>query len=257
MAIKRYGIVHDGFMPREIVLLQALSCSWGKCTFCDYCADNNPKSDEAAKLNAKVLQQVTGKYGVLQVIDSASWVNLPATTHAYITSVCAKTGITKVILEGHWNDRDTINFYRNFYSNAGITLKFIVGAESLSPARRIRLNKGMDDSSTADFVWSQDLKEHFEAINLLYGDTYSMSAEQFSVEIERCADMFEWVNVSIFTNNPRAKKNGIVRKPFLVQSFYERVLPRLTEIAPKENVFVFDYADSRAPHNLGGVGEEE
>ena len=38
---------------REIVLLKAFPCVWGKCSFCDYILDNSNFEDEINKLNLK------------------------------------------------------------------------------------------------------------------------------------------------------------------------------------------------------------
>ena len=54
---------------REIVLLKAFPCVWGKCSFCDYILDNSNFEDEINKLNFEVLENITGKYKVLEVIN--------------------------------------------------------------------------------------------------------------------------------------------------------------------------------------------
>ena len=45
---------------REIVLLKAFPCVWGKCSFCDYILDNSTNEDEINKLNFEVLENITG-----------------------------------------------------------------------------------------------------------------------------------------------------------------------------------------------------
>ena len=65
---------------REIVLLKAKPCAWGKCRFCDYIDDNSKNIPEMVKLNREVLSNVTGEFEVLEVIDSASCFELPAET---------------------------------------------------------------------------------------------------------------------------------------------------------------------------------
>ena len=65
---------------REIVLLKAFPCVWGKCSFCDYILDNSTNEDEINKLNFEVLENITGKYKVLEVINSGSCFELPKAT---------------------------------------------------------------------------------------------------------------------------------------------------------------------------------
>ncbi len=52
----------------------------GKMFFCDYIDDNSNLEEEMNKLNLKVLKNVTGKYGVLEVINSGSCFELPKDT---------------------------------------------------------------------------------------------------------------------------------------------------------------------------------
>lgn len=72
--MERYNrITNKNF--REIVLLKAKPCAWGKCRFCDYIDDNSENIPEMVRLNREVLSHVTGEFGVLEVIDSASALN--------------------------------------------------------------------------------------------------------------------------------------------------------------------------------------
>ena len=64
---------------REIVLLKAFPCKWGKCSFCDYILDNSNDEEEINKLNFEVLENITGKYKVLEVINSGSCFEIPIT----------------------------------------------------------------------------------------------------------------------------------------------------------------------------------
>ena len=87
---------------REIVLLKAKPCAWGKCRFCDYIDDNSKNIPEMVRLNREVLSNVTGEFGVLEVIDSASCFDLPEETLRDIKKVIEKCGIKKLFFESHW-----------------------------------------------------------------------------------------------------------------------------------------------------------
>ena len=60
--MERYNVIREK-NPREIVLLKARPCAWGKCTFCDYIDDNSRDEAEMLALNSKVLSRVTGELG--------------------------------------------------------------------------------------------------------------------------------------------------------------------------------------------------
>ena len=79
----RYSVIHTK-LPREFVLLQGTGCRWRKCTFCDYHED---VSERPFEVNRPVLQQVTGVYGVLDVINSGSAYELDEETLQLIHQV--------------------------------------------------------------------------------------------------------------------------------------------------------------------------
>ena len=81
--MQRYSLIHEK-MPREFVLLQSKGCKWGKCTFCDYHLDRNSSPFETNRL---VLSKVTGVYGVLDVINSGSAIELDSQTIDLINKV--------------------------------------------------------------------------------------------------------------------------------------------------------------------------
>ena len=86
---------------REIVLLRAFPCAWGKCTFCDYIADNGKNEAEMVRQNREVLSNVTGEFQVLEAINSGSCFELPKETLADIRNVVKDKGIERLIFESH------------------------------------------------------------------------------------------------------------------------------------------------------------
>ena len=78
----RYALISTQ-MPREFVLLQGTGCRWRKCTFCDYHED---VSERPFEVNEPVLRQVTGQYGVLDVINSGSAMELDEETIVIVSA---------------------------------------------------------------------------------------------------------------------------------------------------------------------------
>ena len=64
----RYSKIFEKF-PREFILLQGSGCFWKKCKFCDYFED---VSEDPFELNSKVIEKITGEFGILDVINSGS-----------------------------------------------------------------------------------------------------------------------------------------------------------------------------------------
>ena len=83
--MERYSLIHDKF-PREFVLLQGTGCRWKKCAYCDYFHD---VSENPYELNSKELEKVTGHYGVLDVINSGSAMELDKDTITLIKHIVA------------------------------------------------------------------------------------------------------------------------------------------------------------------------
>lgn len=84
---------------REICLLKAFPCRWGKCTFCDYIEDNSKDEEEMILLNREVLQKVTGEFGVLEVINSGSCFELPEQTLDDLSFLIREKKIKKLFLK--------------------------------------------------------------------------------------------------------------------------------------------------------------
>lgn len=83
---------------REIVLLKAYPCVWGKCRFCDYIDDNSRDKEGMLALNREVLSHVTGEFGVLEVINSGSCFELPKETLEDIRNIVREKNIRKLFL---------------------------------------------------------------------------------------------------------------------------------------------------------------
>ena len=86
---------------REICLLRAFPCAWGKCAFCDYIEDNGRDEAAMVQLNRSVLKQVTGEFGVLEVINSGSCFELPEQTLADISTLIKEKHLKKLFFEAH------------------------------------------------------------------------------------------------------------------------------------------------------------
>ena len=118
--MERYSIIRDK-MPREFVLLQGTGCRWRRCEFCDYHLD---VSDDPFEVNRQVLEQVTGEYGVLDVINSGSAFELDDRTIELLRRIIVDKKIHTLWCEMHWMYRNRLeefgeqitHFARDFYS---------------------------------------------------------------------------------------------------------------------------------------------
>ena len=94
--LERYARI-ETVMPREFLLLQGRGCVWKKCTFCDYHTDT---SGDPFSVNRPVLERVTGAFGVLDIINSGSAMELDEQTLALIRQTPDSTGPTGCTIKG-------------------------------------------------------------------------------------------------------------------------------------------------------------
>ena len=106
--MERYSIIRDK-MPREFVLLQGTGCRWRRCEFCDYHSD---VSDDPFEVNRAVLEQVTGEYGVLDVINSGSAFELDDRTIEMLRRIIVEKKIHTLWCEMHWMYRNRLEEFR-------------------------------------------------------------------------------------------------------------------------------------------------
>lgn len=187
----RYNII-TGKNKREIVLLKAFPCVWGKCTFCDYIEDNSTNSSEINDINKMVLKEIKGVYGVLEVINSGSCFELPNETLESIRKVVREKNIKKMFLESHWCYRNRLQEMRDFF---GIEIVFKIGVESFdNNFRNLVLNKN------ARFKDYNEVRKYFSSVCLMIG-IKGQSKEMIKKDIDIVLNHFDYGTVNIFTEN--------------------------------------------------------
>ena len=201
--MERYNrITNKNF--REIVLLKAKPCAWGKCRFCDYIDDNSENIPEMVRLNREVLSHVTGEFGVLEVIDSASCFELPEETLQDIKKVVDEKKIKKLFFESHWMYRKRLNEMREFF---GIPIVYKIGIETFDyDFREKTLNKH------ADFRTPEEVAALFDSICLMVG-IQGQTKEMIRNDISVLKKYFRHGTVNVYNNNttPIKRDEELVR----------------------------------------------
>ena len=209
----RYALIHTK-MPREFVLLQGAGCKWKKCTFCDYHED---VSEHPFTMNEPVLRQVTGQYGVLDVINSGSAMELDSETIAFIKEVVKEKNIHTLWFEAHYMYRKKLaDFARQF---APVQVKFRCGVETFDADLRDAWKKGIPSSVTPE-----DVAKYFQGVCLLCC-TQGESKEHIMKDIEIAQTHFEYFSVNVFCNNSTQVKQD----KELAQWFAREVYPKIKD----------------------------
>jgi hypothetical protein len=192
--MKRYARITRK-IPREIVLLRSLPCVWGRCTFCDYIGDNTTDQVEIQRVADEELAKVTGEFGRLEVIDSASILELPELVRAQIRDLIAARGIAEFICESHWGYRDRFDETRAFF---GVPTRIKVGVETFDHRLRNEvLGKGMY------FDRPEEVARHTETICLLVGFR-GQTRTTIRRDIDILLKHFEYGCVNLLTRNTRS-----------------------------------------------------
>ena len=191
---------------REIVLLKAFPCAWGKCSFCDYTDDNSKDERAMIALNSEILSRVTGEFGVLEVINSGSCFELPTQTLEQIRTIIREKQIRLLYFESHWMYRKKLQEMKDYM---GIPILFKIGVESFDYNFREKiLNKH------ADFHTPQEVAEYFDSPCIMVG-IKGQTKEMIAQDIQYMKQYFKRGTVNVCTNNT----TNIRRDDELVQWF--------------------------------------
>lgn len=211
--MKRYALIHT-VLPREFVLLKGTGCRWKRCSFCDYHGD---VSYDPFAVNREVLAQVQGVYGVLDVINSGSAMELDAQTVAMIREVVKEKKIHTLWFEAHYMYKNQLAKFAEQFE--GIQVKFRCGVESFDGQLRNRWQKGIAASVMVD-----DVAKYFQGVCLLCC-TEGDSKERILRDIALAEQYFEYASVNVFCENTTAVK----RDDELAKWFVRNVYPTLKQ----------------------------
>lgn len=194
MNMERYSIIREK-NPREIVLLRGRGCRWRRCRFCDYHLDFSKDDDANLALNRSVLSSVTGLYGALEAINSGSFSDLDGDSINAVLDACQSKGISRLHIECHWRDRDTLPAIRSKFNRAGVRVKVKTGVETFDEILRDDvLLKGMEHAPP------EDIAAYADEVCLLFGLTGQTELTMRS-DIETGLRFFERICVNLMTEN--------------------------------------------------------
>lgn len=211
--MERYSIIYEK-NPREIVLLRGHGCIYKKCTFCDYHLDKCESEKENYLLNKTVLQNVTGRFGDLEVINSGSVFELDSATIAEIKRICQSKGIHTLHFESHYLYKNKIPQLRRDFEP--FRLKMKLGLETFDyDLRENVLHKGIQEHSPSVIA------ENFDEANLLFGIT-GQSLASMQRDIELGLNYFERICINIMCKNTTA----VQPDKDVINTFLQQLYPK-------------------------------
>lgn len=193
--------------------MRGSGCVYKKCTFCDYYTDSCKNPQENYLLNKAVLEQVTGQYGDLEVINSGSVFELDEKTLDLIKTICRKKEISIIHFESHYLYRNRIPALRENFSE--FELKIKLGLETFDyNFRESVLHKGINEKNPSIIA------ENFNEANFLFG-LKGQSIDSMKCDIELGLENFERICLNIMCENT----TEVSPDKAVVKSFIEQLYP--------------------------------
>lgn len=211
--MERYSIIREK-SPREIVLLKAKPCKWGKCSFCDYILDNSIDEEDINRINDDVLENITGEYKRLEVIDSASVFELTEHTKESIKKVIHDKKIEEVFFEAHYMYKNRLQEIRDYFD---IPIIFKTGIETFNDEfRNDVLKKGVH------FKDYREVEKYFDSPCIMVG-IKGQTKEMIDYDMEIIKNHFKKATINIYQDNgTKIKRDEDLVKWFLNKYSYLR-----------------------------------
>lgn len=184
-----------GKHQREIVLLKSFPCKYGKCSFCNYIEDNSLNEEEIDRVNFEVLKEITGEYGVLEVINSGSVFELTPKTLAEIKRIVIEKNIKTLYFEIYYGYIKRLKEIRDYFK--GIEIRFRMGLETFDNEYRI---KGYNKNFSLNEEQLLEIGKEVYSVCLLIC-TKGQSKEMIKRDIELGLKYFKAITINIFIDN--------------------------------------------------------
>ncbi len=209
-------------MPREAILIQGMGCIWKKCTFCDYYLD---VSKHPFEVNSEAINSITGKFGILDVSNSGSAMEIDNKTLSLLAQKVKEKKIHTIWFEARWNYRFLLDKFRENFPESRV--KFRIGIETFNPDLREKWQKGVPKD-----ILPEDIAKYYNGVSLIVG-LKEQNIDNVCKDIEIANKYFEYFSLNIFTPNTTSQKPN----EEVINAFIEKVLPSV-ENNPKIDILL-------------------
>lgn len=230
----RYNKI-TGKHQREIVLLKSFPCRYGKCSFCNYIEDNSTDEEEIDSVNLQVLKEVTGEYGVLEVINSGSVFELTQNTMAEIKKIVTEKNIKTLYFEIYYGYIKRLDEIKKYFE--GVEIRFRMGMETFDNDFRINVyNKNFSvDEKVLEYM-----SEKLYSVCLLVC-TQGQTKEMIDRDIEMGLKYFKAVTINVFIDNgTKVKRDSELVRWFADKYSYLMNDDRVELLIDNKNLGVFE-----------------
>ncbi|MEG2587710.1 MAG: radical SAM protein [Cetobacterium sp.] len=220
---------------REIVLLKSFPCKYGKCKFCNYIEDNSTDELEIDKVNLETLQEVTGEFGALEVINSGSVFELPIKTLERIREVVYNKNIKLLYFEIYYGYKNRLDEIREFFK--GVDIRFRMGMETFD--NNFRINS-YGKNFKIDTPEIEELSKKLYSVCLLIC-VKGQTKEMIKKDIELGLKYFKSITVNIFINNGTEVERDEELVKWFVENYNQlQENPRVELLIDNKDLGVFE-----------------
>ncbi|MGL4307672.1 radical SAM protein [Cetobacterium sp. SF1] len=231
----RYGKIEDKNNRREIVLLKSFPCKYGKCKFCNYIEDNSTDVAEIERVNFETLENVTGDFGALEVINSGSVFELPDSTLEKIKEVVYRKNIKTLYFEIYYGYKKRVQEIIDMFP--GIEIRFRMGMETFDNDFRIN---SYGKNFTVGEKEIKELSEILYSVCLLIC-VQGQTKEMIEKDIEMGLKYFKSITINIFIDNgTEVKQDRELVKWFVEKYGYLTEDPRVELLIDNKDLGVFE-----------------
>jgi uncharacterized Fe-S cluster-containing MiaB family protein len=158
---------------------------------------------------------VTGVYGVLDIINSGSAMELDEETIGEIQRVVKEKHIHTLWFEAHYMYRHKLAKFAERFE--GVEVKFRCGIESFDGALREQWKKGVAADVTAE-----DVAKYFQGVCLLCC-TDGDSKDRILKDIALAQEHFEYASVNVFCENTTSLQRDEELANWFVEEVYQKL----------------------------------
>lgn len=230
----RYNKIQDKHR-REIVLLKSFPCGYGKCSFCNYIEDNSLDEEEIDRVNKETIKNITGEYGVLEVINSGSVFELTKNTMKMIQRIVVEKNIKVIYFEIYYGYIKRLDEIRKLFP--GVEVRIRMGLETFDDDFRIN-------------SYNKNFRLNSEVLELLSKELYSVclllctqgqSKEMITKDIELGLKYFKNITLNIFIDNGTiVKRDNDLVKWFIEKYSYLQDDDRVELLIDNKDLGVFE-----------------
>ncbi|MGL5542786.1 MAG: radical SAM protein [Fusobacteriaceae bacterium] len=230
----RYSKIDMG-NRREIVLLKSYPCAYGKCSFCNYIEDNTLDEELMENVNFETLDEVTGEYSSLEVINSGSVFELPRTTMEKIRETVKLKGIKTLYFEIYYGYHKRLDEITSLFP--GVEIRFRMGLETFDNDFRVGVYNKNFRLEERELL---ELGEKLFSVCLMIC-TQGQTREMIQKDIELGLKYFRSITVNIFIDNGTpVKRDQELVKWFVENYSYLREDSRVELLIDNKDLGVFE-----------------